>query len=190
MLIAMLERTTIIISIIFFFTMSSCRNELFMSHTTADVDFTQFNSYAFIPGKGTIGFDDDVIRFMSIQLVKTELDARGFTLDVDNPDFLVRVHTLFRSFNDPTVNPDFRSPWDGPGPRFYFQGQAPAIATPSEAIPNIEYAPGSIVVEVIDVVKGAMLWNAWSERPIRPRPLQEDLENYIGNLFSNFPVAP
>jgi hypothetical protein len=186
----MLSRITFIIAIIVSLTLQACRQELFMSHTAANVDFTEFESYAFVPGKGTIGFDDDVIRFMSMQLVQTELDARGFALDVDSPDFLVRVHTLFRSFNDPTVNPDFRSPMDGPGPRFYFHGQAPTIAKPSDAIPSIEYAPGTIVIEIIDVVDGSMLWNAWSEQPIQPSPLPEDIENYIGRLFENFPVAP
>jgi hypothetical protein len=179
-----------IMAIILSTALFSCRNELFMSHTTVDMDFTQYQSYAFLPGAGSVGFDDEVIRFMSVQKTKRELDARGFVLDVDSPDFFVRVHTFFTSYPDPTANPDFRSPMDGPGPRFYFQGQAPTLARPSEEIPNLEYVPGSIVVETIDAVDGSLIWNAWSEQPISPTPLPEDLEYYIGRLFENFPVDP
>jgi hypothetical protein len=180
-------RVGILISIII---LSGCRGELFMSNIVPNVDFDEYETYAFLPGSGSLDFDDEVIRFRSVQKAQRELDERGFRMDIDSPDFFVVVHTYFNSAHDPTRSPDFRAPNDGFGPRFYFRGQAPEVASPSEEVPEVAYAPGTVVVEILDAADGALLWNAWSEQPIRQSALPEDLENYIGRLFENFPVSP
>lgn len=156
-------------------------------------DFKNFKTYAFIPARNdTIMFNDDVVEFRGIELVKQELDSRGFSLERENPDFFVRVQTFFKNLDQEDDYPvsrlyETQREKSAPGISFYFNGKPAYEQTDISAVGHAE---GNIMVEFIDAANGSLLWNGWIDQPIQPNALPEELEEYFGMLFEAFPVKP
>lgn len=171
----------------------SCQSERSMVKTTGSSDFSGFESFAFLPEPGDdMVYDDEIIRLRSLRIIQNELTQRGFQVDKTNPDMLVIIRPMFGDFHDdddfPGKERSFPEPRVNPGVDLFFNGEIRKPYTLAENLRNIEYAPGTIVVDIFERSSGQLLWSGWFDQAISPTGTPEELEFYFNRLFEKFPV--
>lgn len=167
----------------------SCKQDLYQATTAPDVNWAEMKTYSFLRGVTSENYDHEVIQYRAIQKVNDELSRRGFTLETENPDFLVRIHTLFDPYKNTAPNPGYGSTEEGFGLRFYFKGGQPAIVLPGDEGVALDYMPGTIAVELIGTADGSQIWRGWSTDPISPSATPDELDLYLDLIFAKFPTS-
>ncbi len=156
-----------------------------------NTDLGNFNSYAWLPPGAEFAE-------IAIMAVEDQLNRRGFTLDINNPDLLVAVHIITEPSDELVRTPlynnlDYRGPgfYSGPFTNYYFNDQITVPIVSGYGTEELNYASGTVVVDVIDREKMEIIWRGWSEDQ-RNHPLDviNDLPGYISQIFEKFPIEP
>lgn len=179
----------LVVGFVIIFFVSSCKQDLYQATTATDVNWTELKTYSFLKGVTSENYNHEIIQYRAVQKVNDQLSRRGFTLETENPDFLVRIHTLFDPFPNTAPNSAHGSMDEGFGLRFYFKGGQPAIVLPGDEGEALDYMPGTMAVELIDTTDGSQIWRGWSTDPISPSATPDELDLYLDQLFAKFPIT-
>ena len=178
--------------IIFIFGLSACQQKLFKAITAEAVDFSKFDTYAYLPNPDTTQHDvynSEIIHYRSIVEINEELESRGLELDTANPDLLVVVNPMFRGIQENPYN-NFSNYFAGPGYVYYYRGYFQKPEVSHIFFQEIEYAPGNLMIDMISTGSDQLVWRGWSNKTINANPLPEELDVYIARIFQKFPIKP
>ena len=178
--------------------LAGCATAVYNYQAAENVDFQQFETYAFLPDVDTNHFsvlDSEIVHEKTLESIKEEMDQRGYTLDTDVPDLLILPHYLFSREKELIYDPIYPTydyyypgfiitPWH----RYYYAGYhtIPRINGPGWR--EVRYTEGTIVVDIINTENNRLIFRGWSEDRIDPRSFTRDVEYYIENIFKNYPV--
>lgn len=166
----------------------------------ADVDFSDFDSFAYLPAGDTdtsayrTVFEDRVV-----QEVNYQMEQRGYHLNPDEPDLLVLVKTMFDQDQQLERMPVPGS-YEYYTPGFYApRPMRPIYYTNYNDIPRVsgysgiqevEYTEGTFVVDIIDASSRQIIWRGWSQTPVDRENLDASINAYIDNIFDEYPLEP
>lgn len=160
-----------------------------LSNEAEGVDLRSYSKYAWLPS-------DADFEEIAIMAVEDQLNSRGYERDTENPDFLVAVHVINEATEELVRTPlysnlDYRGPdyYASPFQNYYFTDQITVPIVSNYTNDELNYAEGTVVVDVIDREKMEIVWRGWSEDQ-RPHPLDvaSELPEYISQIFNKFPV--
>lgn len=181
--------------------LASCStNPAVSTEELADVDFSEFDSFAYLPG-----IENDTSEYRTIfedrvvQEVNHQMESRGYHLDPDDPDLLVLVKTMFdqedrlerrpvaRTYNYYTPGFYTTRPL---GPVYYTNYNAIPRVSGYSGIQEVEYTEGTFVVDIIDAANRQIIWRGWSQTPVDRENLASSINAYINNIFEEYPLEP
>ena len=159
------------------------------------VDLAKYDTYAYLPSGDSVS-SKVVFTEQVMDEVSDEMKARGYSIDNANPDLLVLVRSMYDQeeymrrdpvytsydyyrpgFNDPvTLSP------------YYYTGYSSVGTLTGYNIDEVEYTEGTFVVDVIDADSKQIVWRGWSETPVDPMDLDTSIDNYVDNIFDEYPV--
>jgi hypothetical protein len=127
------------------------------------------------------------------------LEAKGYALDTDNPDFVVAYYAGTKEKMDTTYwNPDpyWRYGYRGLGYRgFGYRGWAwpwYGFAAPYPAMQLQEYTQGTVIVDVVDPRTKELLWRGQGVAAVSDSPstYSKELDRTVTAILKKFPHAP
>ncbi|MDT0648359.1 DUF4136 domain-containing protein [Zunongwangia sp. F260] len=157
-----------------------------------------YDSYAYLPNKDTIKsrkLDNEEIQENIIETINMHMQEEGYVLDIGQPDVLIYVHSMFDENIAGISNPVYTSySYYRPGhfigsyyePYTYENYYTIQRITGSDA-KQIPYAERSIVIDFIDRRTNEILWRATSSEEIGTRRMESDIQEYIDEIFKDFP---
>lgn len=163
----------------------------------ADAEFGTYETYAMLPSGEEMG-DNMVYTEKIINEVDQEMRARGYVLDPDDPDLLVNVKTMYEEEEELVATGYYPATYDYYTPGFYTPTTlAPYYYTGYTGIPRVtgtgirevEYTEGTFVVDIIEANgTNEIIWRGWSDTPVDPAELDENIREYVDNIFDEYPV--
>lgn len=172
-----------------FLLFSGCSQKLFHYNSREQADFGEFETFAFLPNPDTTKYDQydsEIIHYRSMVEITDELNNRGYRMDTTNPDLLIAVNPLFRDIGENPYN-NWPDNYGGPGHLMYYRGLTKVPYVDGSDYPELEYAQGTLLVDIFENGSLNLLYRAWSDQVIQPNPLPSELDNYIGRLMQKFP---
>lgn len=167
-----------------------CTRKTYRAQTMDQVDFTSFDTFAFLPTADSNSlYNEEIIHFRSMTKVNNELNERGYELDTANPELLVAIHTMFEGISENPYN-NYPQSFAGPGYIYYYRGYHNAPEVEELDYQEIEYTQGTLMIDVIHIASNRLIWRGWSNRPINPTMLPTELSQYIKMIFEKYPVKP
>ena len=72
---------------------------------------------------------------------------------------------------------------------YHYTGYTGIGTVTGTGIQEVEYTEGTFVVDVIEA-NGAneIIWRGWSETPVDPGEVDENIREYVDNIFDEYPV--
>jgi len=180
----------------------SCRTSAEYSYIKKEVDFSQYETYAYLPTVDSTEsqslYDNEIVLERVRASVNEQLQERGFSPDPENADILVHIHKMFEEETQNIRTPVYDSyQYYYPGfrlgywnPYYYTYYNRVPYVYGSYEIEEVEYTEGTIIIDVIDSENNNLIWRGWSEDVTRTAYFVEDIRNYVKNIFDNFPVDP
>lgn len=164
----------------------------------SNVDFNQFDSYAYLPSGDTAEYHT-ILEQKVIKEVNQQMGKRGYRLNSEEPDLLVLVKTMFdeeerlervpvtTSYNYYT--PDYNT-GSSLGPMYYstYPSTTRLSAIGEGAVREVDYTEGTFVVDIIDRSNNKIIWRGWSETPVDKTNLDDSIRDYIASIFEEYPV--
>ncbi|WP_316822962.1 DUF4136 domain-containing protein [Pedobacter gandavensis] len=156
-----------------------------------------YKTYAWIPegqSKSSNIYKNDIATDLIVETASQELNKRGFTLDNEKPDILVRytavVNRDVRFYNDPVY---YYSPWMM-GPRigyyrgrsaFYYSYYNPFPIYVGAAQRRMIVKEGTILIDLIDRKSSKVIWRGWAEGVVdNPEKAIHELPQVVTNIFN------
>jgi hypothetical protein len=171
------------------FSWQACNQKIFHANTMKNADFEEFKTFAFLPNPDTTEYeiyDSEIIHYRSMVAVKEELNNRGYSMDTANPDLLVVVRPLFKNISENPYN-NWPPNFGGQGHMMYYRGLTTIPNINGSNYPEIEYARGTVMVDIIKTGNFQLIYRGWSEQVINANPLPNELDNYIARLLQKLP---
>lgn len=144
-----------------------------------EYNFAPLKVYAWIPIKATGSVSELRIRRF-VDALNNQLQAKGYTLSTDNPDFLVAVHGSTKEQINVTDS------GYGYGPR-YGRGWGTGYSD----IDVYQYTEGTVFVDIVDAESRHMVWRGTAQTEVddsaSPEKQEQRFAEIAARLFSNFP---
>jgi PBP1b-binding outer membrane lipoprotein LpoB len=180
--------------------LSSCSSYNYYSVSNKKLN-PNYRTYAWLPegkSKASSIYNNDIAADKIVEAASTELENRGFKLDNNRPDLLVRytavVNKETKSYNEPMY-------YDAPGrfvPRvgvhrgrafYYYAYRDPFPVYVGNEQRTVRVKQGSIMIDLIDRKTSKVIWRGWAEGELdNPEKAIEQLPEVIGNIFKKLPV--
>lgn len=185
-----------IITVLFLFT--QCGPTV-QTSKTSNVDLDKFDTYAYLPSPDTVDYDQlsgEVVEEKTMTAINNEMQEAGYNIDKDNPDLLVKTHVMLDKDIETYADPIY-STYDYYYPGFTVGYPSPYYYTNYSAVPEvvgydidaIPYTEGTMVVDIINTKTNEIVWRGWAEEEtITAENFQEDLRNYVNEIFDEYPV--
>lgn len=190
-------KTTSVIFFIFLLAgLASCSPAVY-TDVAADAEFGTYETYAILPAGQDLG-ENTIYSDKIINEVNQEMRARGYELDPNNPDLLVNVKTFYDEEEELVATGYYPGTYDYYRPGFYtpttmapyyYTGYAGVAGVTGPGIREVEYTEGTFVVDVIEANgENEIIWRGWSETPVDPENVDENIRGYVDNIFDEYPV--
>lgn len=182
-------KLTLVISTSALLLISGCNRKLFHYNTLGEADFDQYQTFAFLPNPDTTEhdlYDSEIIHYRSMVEIKEKLNNQGYRMDTTSPDLLIVVNPLFRDIGENPYN-NWPDNYGGPGHLMYYRGLTKVPYVDGSDYPELEYARGTLLIDVFENGSLKLIYRAWSDQVINPNPLPNELDNYIARLMREFP---
>lgn len=177
----------------------ACTSLVFNYQVAENVDFEEFETFAILPDNDTADFsvyNSDIVKDKTVVNIKEEMLDRGYKLDPENPDLLVKPYYMFVRETEKYYEPLYPS-YDYYIPGIIITPWAPLYYVHYSRIPRIDgnglrevkYTEGTIVVDVINAENNKLIWRGWLEDRINPITFTEDIPGYIDRIFLNYPLG-
>jgi PBP1b-binding outer membrane lipoprotein LpoB len=127
----------------------------------AETDFTALKTYAWMPGLQE-KFSNPEYAGYYMDAMNSHLASKGFKLDTENPDFLIRTHHT----------KDHREIY-------------------STSSGKVEFHEGMISMEFVDAKSGEAIWEGAAKTYLseesKPNEVKKDIYEVVENLIKGFP---
>lgn len=180
---------------------------LFMSCTSAQVstdqapqaDLSSYHTYAFLPNKSDLSvkerdYDKSAV-IKAMEEINDEMKARGYEIDLDEPELLVMAHIARRQEEDLEVesvdntytfdDPDFEIGVDDP---YYYQGYESIQQINGDDVETVEFQKTAVVVDIIDANSHKIIWRGWAKDRGDVEDIKNNLQTYLDEIFEQYPV--
>jgi hypothetical protein len=179
---------------------SGCSTTRAYSDAREGVNFTQFQSFAWLPDSDSIQediYDNQIVRENIRSHITSELKDRGYSVNSENPDLLVLMHVNFEDKEELLRSPIYSSYgyyypgfYAGPGYPYYYNyyGSVPYVS--GYDIRTVEFTEGTIVVDIIKADTKELIWRGWSETRIDdPDHFRKDINASVDEIFDEYPLG-
>jgi hypothetical protein len=179
------------------FLIYGCSGMYYGQRYDPDVNFGQLKTFSIMPlpekkGKNTVLLLKN-LRFA----VDKELQARGFTKEEDDPDFLVALHVMTRRAVDMEQygysystgfydHPYYLGRHGGYG-RHDYGYTGPEIYEYRSGVAVYEYTEGTLVVDIVSADKKELIWRGTSEGVLEDNLTQEYIRDIVAKILKVFP---
>jgi hypothetical protein len=159
---------------------TGCTPSVTVNHDyDTEYDFAPLKVYAWLPIKSTGNVSELRIRRF-VNAVNSQLQAQGYTLSTDNPDFLVAVHGATKEQINVTN-------WGyGYGPR-WGRGWGAGYGD----IDVSQWTEGTIFVDIVDAGSRNMVWRGSAQTEVddsaSPEKQEQRYADIVARLFAKFP---
>jgi hypothetical protein len=178
---------------------SGCSSTRVHSDQVKDVNFSAYKTYAWLPnGKDTTSKTilNSEITYQNLrQAADREMAKRGYTLDAQNPDLLLLVHTMFEKRQELVQSPLYSSYgyyypgfYTGTWHPYYYGGYYNVPYVAGYDIREVTYTEGTVIIDVIDRKKNNLIWRGWSEERIHDYGDVNELYKNVEKIFKKYPV--
>ena len=139
-----------------------------------EYDFSNLKSYAYLPIK-SIGTVSELKIRRFVDAINNHLQAQGYTLTTDNPDFLVALHS---STKEKTNIMDWGYGYGG-----WYGGY--------RDIDVSQYTEGTVFVDIVDPESRNLVWRGTATAEVddsaSPDKQSERFAELAARIFANFP---
>ncbi|WP_410219843.1 DUF4136 domain-containing protein [Pedobacter sp.] len=176
--------------------LASCSSYEYYSLSNNAVNNIKYKTYAWIPetqSKTTSVYNNDIATDKIVQAASAELDKRGFVLDHNKPDLLVKYTVTVNKETKTMYEPVYYNPPARILPRVtYYQGRPRYYYTYIDPLPvyvgtraqKMQVKEGSIVIDIIDRSTSKLIWRGWAEGEVNdPQKAINDIPDVISNIF-------
>lgn len=180
---------------------AGCSSARTYSDQVKGVSFNSYKTYAWLPPESTDTTGNEVLdNDITYQNLKAEADKemarRGFTLNTENPDVLLRLHTNFQERHDIVRSPLYSSYnyyWYPASPTglwnpYYYGGYYNAPYVTAYDLRQVDYTEGTVTIDMIDRKQGRMVWRGWSDEEISSEKDVKQMYKDVDKIFKKFPV--
>jgi len=178
---------------------SACSRDVQTQKYVDTSDLKNFRTYAWLPAGDTVwnDFEKDAVVSEEIRnRINKELQEVGYTMDAENPDFLVLVHTTYDTEIDlqqlPSsynyYGPGFYTGTWGSWGTYYYPNYHTIGYVYGPQISAVEYTEGRIVIDLIDRRNNEIVWRGTSRDAIYDDELMEEMAEEVDHIFDEFPV--
>lgn len=163
------------------------------SDIVTGLNVKEYNTYAFFKpdekAETTIS-DQNLANFVS-----SELEKRGYRLDTENPDILVKVDLKVENKKALVREPMYSyapfgfNRW-GMNPYFGGWGMGNSYIA-GYTHRDVNYTEGTIVIDIFDRKKDQHIWRGWSIDQLDRKSLKaKQLAKEVQKIFKEYPVKP
>lgn len=165
----------------------------------ADVDLNQYNSFAWLPSKEEIdnpNYNTELVYSTIIDEVNEEMRQKGYEVNQDNPDLLVKVNTMFSEETERVREPVYSNynyvyPYsyvDQFYRPYYYRGYANFPRVVGYDVDHIHYTEGTFVIDLIDADTRRIVWRGWANDRVDPGVIITEIDEYVEEIFEEFPT--
>lgn len=171
------------------------------SNSDRDADFRNYKTFAWLPDKDTTNeaFNNQIIRNNTRNYFAHCLGELGMTVNTDTPDVLLEL--VVKSEKKEMTQHTGRHPYGGgwsyyqnpfyypfPGPYYYRHNYGYGYSC-SYTDRNVEYAAGTITLNVIDRKQNKLVWTGAAKGDLYdPELLSENLHPAVYSILKKYPV--
>lgn len=132
------------------------------------------NDQIFIGPEGVLVFNNRSARSTIQEAIETELEARGFTRDIINPDMLASFAVIEQDGKLRTYTSEINS----------FLGVGPE----EKGVEMVDVEPGTILVNFIDADTGVQVWQGFASEAFEESDVENEnaLEAKVNAIFDQF----
>jgi hypothetical protein len=167
-----------------------------------DTDFSKYKTYAWLPDRSdsiNLPYNNEIIRNNIRNYFGKCFAERGYTLNVDSPDVLLRLSVENKKREQTNVyysTPYYYRPYYygsiyySPYPTSYYYRST--FPYPSDAYyTKTEYIEGSITLNVLDRRQGKLVWTGTATGDIYdPSYINESIHPAVKDIMDQYPVQP
>lgn len=179
---------------------TGCSSYNYYSVTNKPLNPAKYKTFAWIPegkSKSTSIYNNDIATDKIVESASQEMGKRGFNLQSDNPDLLLRytavVNKEVKDYSDPVYyNPPTRilprvSYYHGRRV-YYYSYYNPLPVYVGERERSIRIKANSIMIDIIDRKTSKVIWRGWAEGEVNnPEKAINEIPEVIGNIFKKLP---
>ncbi|QNK63736.1 DUF4136 domain-containing protein [Pedobacter sp. PAMC26386] len=175
---------------------SACSSYNYYSVAHNAVNPAKYKTFAWIPegkSKSTSIYNNDVATDKIVESASQEMSKRGFTLQSDKPDLLLRytavVNKEVKEYSDPVYyNPPSRIlprvSYYGGRRVYYYSYYNPLPVYVGDRERQIRVKANSIMIDIIDRNTSKVIWRGWAEGEVNnPEKAINEIPQVIGNIF-------
>jgi hypothetical protein len=132
------------------------------------------SSQVFIGSQGVFIFNEESTRNSIKEAIETQLEAKGFKRDTNNPDMLVNFTILEQADELRTYSREGYS----------YLGEGPV----DRDVEMVDVEPGTILVNLIDAESGLQVWQGFASGALEESDVEDEkaLQSKIGAIFNQF----
>ncbi len=146
-------------------------------------DFSKFQTFAWMPRETTTGgnaqqaqADNSLFDQRLKNAVNNNLDAKGYTIDTTEPDFVIIYHTGVQDKVNVTNWGYTYGPYWGPW---------------GESVDVTQYTEGTLILDFINYETKNILWRGTAQKAlsgnVKPEDAERNLQKAVDQLLAKFP---
>lgn len=170
----------------------------------SSADFSSYHTFAWLPDEtdtSKLPYNNEIIRNNIRNYFGHSFSARGYTVNLDSPDVLLRVviqsekkERLIAYYHHPAPyyyhKYYYGSIWYHPYPIYYYYRDINTYCYPPECtIRKLEYIESSITLNVIDRKKNKLVWSGTAKGDIYdPDYINRNIHPAVESIMKKYPV--
>jgi hypothetical protein len=188
----------------------SCASVQIYSDYDRTADFKKYKTFAWLQRSDSVHnywYDNQLIEKNVKYYVTNEMKARGYVLDIKNPDLILEYHSTAKKehytvsnpiysnqtnnnfnnngFNNNFNNNGFNNPYNPSRP--YAYNNTPYVVGYNQQ--QVEYDEETLIIDVVDKSINQMIWRGWAVGSVsNEQDLEEQLPNDIQKIFLKYPI--
>lgn len=131
--------------------------------------------YAYLNPNGVLVFNNTSVRKMAKDAIELQLEARGFSEDLNNPEILVNFQILEEDTELRKYVLNNKQDYLGFGPR-------------SESVKMVPVDKGTIIINFMDAKTGNQIWQGFASGALKPDDVKNMsvMKTKVGAIFEDF----
>ncbi|KQC00471.1 DUF4136 domain-containing protein [Pedobacter sp. Hv1] len=180
--------------------LASCSTYDYYAVSNKPVTTNRYQTYAWIPesqSKTTSIYNNDIATDRIVEATNAELDKRGFQLNNNKPDLLIRYTAVVNKETKTVSDPVYYNPPSRLSPRVgYYRGRARFYYAYTDPFPvyvgsrarKMQVKAGSIMIDIIERKTSKLIWRGWAEGEVNDgQKAINDIPTVIANIFKKLP---
>jgi hypothetical protein len=180
--------------------LTGCSSVQIFSDYDRSADFKSYKSYAWLQQSDSTGdphYNNQIAEKNLKLYTNNEMAARGYNIDIHNPDLLIEYHTEIQKKQQVVSNPVYSN--QGYYPNYYPNygryrynpgygfNSMPYISGYTTQV--IDYNEATLVINVIDRKQRQLIWSGWSVGAVSDeQSLSAQVEKDIKRIFRKYPI--